>query len=332
VFSIDPLELVAPINWFNGSAWVAFSQQGTRSGCLFATVTNSTSPTLAQLDWTPIALVDVAAGPPPPPPFSSHGYWLVGSDGGIFSFGSSLFYGSTGNLHLVRPVVGIAPTADDSGYWLVASDGGTFAYGDAGFYGSIPAIGLHAVGSGLAPSLSAPIVGIVPSTDGGGYFMVGADGGVFAFGNARFEGSCPAIGGCMGTAVAVMPDATGNGYWIVTSIGAVYSFGDARYYGAPGNLGVPVTSAAATPDGKGYRILFGNGEVFGYGDVGNSDSPSSANFNALHPASVIFSNADGQGYWIASAEGKLFTFGDAPNEGDTSSIHLNAQIIAGTGY
>jgi hypothetical protein len=43
--------------------------------------------------------------------------------------------------------------------------------------------------------------------------MVGADGGVLAFGNARFAGSCPGVGGCAGSAVAVMPDASGNGYW-----------------------------------------------------------------------------------------------------------------------
>ena len=188
----------------------------------------------------------------------------------------------------MRPVVGITPTADHRGYWLVASDGGTFAFGDARFHGSIPGLGLHPAGSGLAHSLSAPVVGIVPSADGGGYLMVGADGGVFAFGDARFEGSCTTIGGCVGTAVSVIPDSTGKGYWVVTSVGAVYSFGDARYYGAPGKLGVPVTSAAATPDGKGYRILFGNGEVFSYGDAANSGSPSSANFNGLDRASVIF--------------------------------------------
>ena len=56
--------------------------------------------------------------PPPPPPVTSasstvsHGYWLVGSDGGIFTFGSAQFYGSTGSLHLQRPVVGIVPTTD----------------------------------------------------------------------------------------------------------------------------------------------------------------------------------------------------------------------------
>ena len=77
-------------------------------------------------------------------------------------------------------MVGITPTPNHGGYWLVAADGGIFAFGDAGFYGSIPGIGLAPAGSGVAPSLNAPIVGMVPSVDGGGYFMVAADGGVFA--------------------------------------------------------------------------------------------------------------------------------------------------------
>ena len=53
--------------------------------------------------------------PPPSPPFpasSPNGFWLVGSDGGIFNFGRAAFYGSTGSLNLERPVVGITPTAD----------------------------------------------------------------------------------------------------------------------------------------------------------------------------------------------------------------------------
>ena len=153
--------------------------------------------------------------PPTPPtpatPARPDGYWLVGSDGGIFTFGAAQFYGSTGSLTLQRPVVGISPTADRSGYWLVASDGGVFAFGGAGYYGSIPGAGLHPAGSGLPHSLNAPIVGMVPSSDGGGYFMVATDGGVFAFGDARFEGSCPGMGGCSGAAVSVVPDATGTG-------------------------------------------------------------------------------------------------------------------------
>src|SRR5260221_7836396 len=37
------------------------------------------------------------------------GYWLLASDGGIFSYGNAHFYGSTGAMHLNQPVVGIAP-------------------------------------------------------------------------------------------------------------------------------------------------------------------------------------------------------------------------------
>ena len=89
--------------------------------------------------------------PIPTPPAPPHGYWLVGSDGGIFTFGSAQFYGSTGSLTLQRPVVGIRPTADRAGYWLVASDGGVFAFGDAGFFGSIPGLGLAPGRLGPAP-------------------------------------------------------------------------------------------------------------------------------------------------------------------------------------
>jgi hypothetical protein len=39
------------------------------------------------------------------------GYWLVASDGGIFSFGDAAFMGSTGSVPLKRPIVGMSPTA-----------------------------------------------------------------------------------------------------------------------------------------------------------------------------------------------------------------------------
>ena len=65
----------------------------------------------------------------------TQGYWMVGGDGGVFSFGLAPFYGSTGNLTLNRPVVGMAPTSDRMGYWFVAGDGGIFSFGDAQFYG-----------------------------------------------------------------------------------------------------------------------------------------------------------------------------------------------------
>ncbi|MGH9156617.1 MAG: hypothetical protein ACRD1K_12455, partial [Acidimicrobiales bacterium] len=73
---------------------------------------------------------------------TGHGYWLVGSDGGVFAYGDALFAGSTGGSRLSRPVVGLTPSPSGRGYWLVASDGGVFAFGDARFLGSTGALNL----------------------------------------------------------------------------------------------------------------------------------------------------------------------------------------------
>jgi hypothetical protein len=269
-------------------------------------------------------------GAPAPTP-TPHGYWLVGSDGGIFTFGNAQFFGSTGNVKLNRPVVGITVTSNRGGYWLDASDGGVFAFGDASFYGSIPGLGISPAGSGGPRALNAPIVGMVPSYDDGGYFMVASDGGVFTFGDAQFEGSCPSLaGGCSGAAVAVIPDASGRGYWLVTATGNVYTFGDAQYLGAPGGQVSPVTSAVRTPDGDGYWILLANGDVFSYGDAGKFGSASS--FGGANPASAIFASSDSSGYWVASANGSVDTFGDAPFDGSLAGTRLNGAIIAATGF
>ena len=279
----------------------------------------------------PAATLPPAPPAPTPTPTPAHGYWLVGSDGGIFTFGAAQFFGSTGSLRLQRPVVGITPTADRGGYWLVASDGGIFAFGDAGFHGSIPGSGLSPAGSGHPHSLNAPIVGMVPSSDGGGYFMVASDGGVFAFGDARFEGSCPGIGGCLGAAVAVVPDATGNGYWVVTNLGIVYTFGDAANYGEPGPQSSAMSSAVATTTGGGYWILDGAGQVFAFGNAAALGGLPTGAAGGLDPASAIFETSDGGGYWVVTALGKVSTFGDAPNDGDMSGTHLNGPIIAASG-
>jgi hypothetical protein len=272
---------------------------------------------------------EVAATPTP------CGYWLVGSDGGIFTFGQAAFHGSTGSLVLQRPVVGISTEYSGTGvtgYWLVASDGGIFSF-DTGFFGSIPGLGLNPAGSGLPNSLNDPIVGMVHSDSGQGYFLVASDGGVFAFGDARFAGSCPGIGGCVGAAVAVVPDATGNGYWVVTTTGNVYAFGDAGYYGAPGPQGSPITSAAATePTGAGYYVLDADGQVFNYGDAKALGSLPAGATSTSDPATAIFVTDDDAGYWVVTALGKVYPFGDAPAEGDESGTGLNGSIIAGTGF
>ncbi len=183
-----------------------------------------------------VAMTPAAGGPQGTPGTNGLGYWLVASDGGIFTFGDAKFFGSTGGIHLNKPVVGMAPTPDGLGYWLVASDGGVFAFGDAGFFGSTGS--LH---------LNKPIVGVAPTPDGKGYWLVASDGGVFAFGDAGFFGSTgslhlnkPVVG------ISATPD--GKGYWLMASDGGVFTFGDAGFFGSAGalHLNAPVVGATST--------------------------------------------------------------------------------------
>ena len=92
------------------------------------------------------------------------GYWLVASDGGVFSFGNAQFWGSTGGIALNKPIVGMAATPDGGGYWLVASDGGIFSFGDAQFYGSTGGIALNKPIVGMAAAATATATGWWPPT------------------------------------------------------------------------------------------------------------------------------------------------------------------------
>ena len=122
------------------------------------------------------APLSTAPGPPP-----TTGYWLVASDGGIFSYGRARFFGSAGGISLNQPIVGMAATPSGNGYWLVARDGGIFSFGDAQFHGSTGAL-----------RLNQPIVGMMTTPAGNGYWLVASDGGIFSF-DASFNGSAGAI-------------------------------------------------------------------------------------------------------------------------------------------
>jgi subtilase family serine protease len=234
------------------------------------TGTNDLFPFLTS-DYAATANYDVASGwgSPSAPTLAANlsagssctkglpGYWLVASDGGIFSFGHAGFYGSTGALTLNRPIVGMAQTPDGGGYWLVASDGGIFSFGDAGFHGSTGAL-----------RLNRPIVGMAATPDGGGYWLVASDGGIFSFGDAGFHGSAgalslnkPIVG------MAAVPG--GGGYWLVASDGGIFAFGNAGFHGSTGGtaLNRPIVGISATADGAGYWLVGSDGGVFTFGDA-----------------------------------------------------------------
>ncbi len=167
------------------------------------------------------------------------GYWLVASDGGIFTFGDAGYFGSTGGMRLNQPIVGMAAAPDGRGYWLVASDGGIFTFGDATFYGSTG--NLH---------LNQPIVGMAATPDGTGYWLVASDGGIFTFGDASYFGSASASDG-QGNIVALASASNGQGYWAAGSNGDIDPFGAAPSEGSMSGraLNRPIVGFAAAPLG-----------------------------------------------------------------------------------
>lgn len=204
------------------------------------------------------------------------GYWVVGSNGGVYSFGAR-YHGSLPGAGIkVNDIVGAAPTFDGAGYWLVAADGAVYAFGDAVFAGSLP----------TERKTVSDIVGIA-SPDPGGYWLVGRDGGVFSFGDARFFGSCPEAGSaCTGVGDVVgiaSPDA--SGYWLAGRDGGVFSFGDARFHGScpvagSGCQGTGDITGIATPDAGGYWLAGSAGAVQAFGDAGAFGSEAGARLGA----------------------------------------------------
>ncbi len=230
---------------------------------------------------------------------SGNGYWLVGSDGGVFTFGDAAFYGSMGGKTLNAPVVAIAATPSGKGYWLAASDGGLFSFGDAGFYGSMG-----------GKTLNAPIVGMASSPSGAGYWLVASDGGLFAFGDAGFHGS---MGGQHLNAPVVGMSATpnGQGYWLVAADGGMFAFGNAGFYGSMGgqHLNAPVVGMSASADGKGYWLVASDGGLFSFGDAPFDGSMGGKTLNS--PVVGMAATPSGAGYWFVGGDGGLFAFGNA---------------------
>jgi hypothetical protein len=214
--------------------------------------TRAGAPSFGQLTVAPNQPVVGMSGTP-----SGSGYWMVASDGGIFSFGDAGFYGSTGGVRLNQPIVGMAATPTGRGYWLVASDGGIFAYGDARFFGSTGSV-----------RLNQPIVGMAATPTGGGYWLVASDGGIFAYGDARFYGSTGSIR-LVSPIRGITRSATGAGYRMVAADGGIFSFGDAPFFGSLGGsvLPQPVVAMASTPSGRGYWLVKSDGGVTPYGDA-----------------------------------------------------------------
>jgi hypothetical protein len=118
---------------------------------------------------------------------------------------------------------------------------------------------------------------MVASPTGTGYLLVGQDGGVFTFGDAKFYGSIPGLGIHTRSIRDVVLSTQGTGYALVGADGGAFKFGTGvRFYGSLPGRGVRVNNIvgiALTPDGGGYYMAGSDGRVYGFGNARVQPAP-----------------------------------------------------------
>ena len=174
--------------------------------------------------------------------------------------------------------------------------------------------------------LASPVVGVASTPDGLGYWAVASDGGIFAFGNAPFEGSTGAIH-LNAPIVGMAATSDGGGYWLVASDGGIFAFGDAVFLGSMGGrpLNQPIVGMAATASGHGYWLVASDGGIFAFGDAVFLGSMGGRPLN--EPVVGMAATPSGDGYWMTASDGGIFAFGDASFEGSLGGTPLNEPIV-----
>ncbi|MBW3615407.1 MAG: S8 family serine peptidase [Actinobacteria bacterium] len=201
------------------------------------------------------------------------------------------------------------------------------------FHGS-QSPGAYAVSASLPPA-PAPAPAPAPTTTTttapppppppprSGYWMVGSDGAVYAFGDAPWLG-----GASSATAVVDLePTPSGRGYWLVNEAGQVFASGDAAYHGGlTGPLGGDerVTSLSATPTADGYWLFTTRGRVVPFGNAPHLGDMSATRLNG--PVLDSIPTPSGRGYYMVASDGGIFAFGDAAFSGSMGGIPLNAPV------
>ena len=247
---------------------------------------------------------------PAPSAASGDGYWVLGRDGGVFTFGAAQYEGSLPARGVTTPAAAMVGRRDGTGYWIVDERGLVHAF-DTPYLGDMRYV-----------PLNAPIISMAPTPSGNGYWLLAADGGIFTFGDARFHGS---TGGLRLNApiISMASTASGNGYWLLAADGGVFTFGDASFHGSTGNLrlNAPVISMAVHPGGAGYWLLARDGGVFTFGGAGFHGSLPGTGLCGLGQGVQIRPTATGSGYWLLAADGGIFTFGDAVSFGAQPGLY-----------
>jgi hypothetical protein len=167
--------------------------------------------------------------------------------------------------------------------------------------------------------------------------MVASDGGIFAYGAARYLGSTGATRLNM-PIVGMAATPTGEGYWLVGADGGIFAFGDAGFFGSTGGMKLnrPIVGMAASPSGRGYWLVASDGGVFSFGDAPFYGSTGAIKLN--NPIVGMTRSVSGRGYRMVASDGGIFSFGDAAFYGSaagttrTQPITGMAPTVSGEGY
>ncbi len=183
-------------------------------------------------------------------------------------------------------------------------------------------------------SASDPVVALAARHGGSGYWLVDRSGTVHAFGSATYHGGRPAL--LAGESVSTISGTpSGNGYWLFTTLGRAFAYGDAHFYGdmRAVHLNGPVVASVATPTGHGYYMVGSDGGVFSFGDAHFHGSMGGAHLN--RPIVGLSPTPDNRGYWLVASDGGVFAF-DAPFRGSLGRLVLNRPVNGlvayGNGY
>ncbi|HVW31093.1 MAG TPA: hypothetical protein VHL53_01025 [Acidimicrobiia bacterium] len=160
-----------------------------------------------------------------------------------------------------------------------------------------------------------------------GYWTVGRDGGIFAFGDAPFSGS---TGGMHlnQPIVGMAANPAGPGSWFVASDGGIFAFGDAQFFGSTGSmkLNKPIVGMAPTKTGQGYYLVASDGGIFAFGDAKFRGSTGDIHLNK--PIVGMATTPNGRGYYLVASDGGVFAFGNGADFfGSTGDIKLAQPIV-----
>ena len=238
----------------------------------------------------------------------SSSYWVVTSEGNVYSYGNP-WYGSKGGQSIPASVVGMAVDPKTGGYWLVTSKGNVYNF-NAPFYGSKG-----------QQSLPAPVVGMAADPTTGGYWLVTSLGNVYNY-NAPFYGS-HAHQSIPAPVVGMAVDPKTGGYWLVTSKGNVYNY-NAPFYGSKAQqpLPAPVVGMAADPITGGYWLVTSRGNVYNYnapfeGSLADQSTPS--------PVVGMTADPTTGGYWLVTSHGNTFNYNAAGAGGVEPNLLIEGQ-------